>query len=70
MAERGRLAEAADVLDEDDSVELAARSWRAFVLAGDVRGGRAFLGPVLERATQPSGALAQALYGDGLFALR
>jgi tetratricopeptide (TPR) repeat protein len=69
-AERDRLVEAASVLDEEAGVALAAHAWRVWVLAGDVGGGRAFLATVLHRAQQPSRALALALYGDGLLALR
>jgi tetratricopeptide (TPR) repeat protein len=69
-AERDRLVEAAGVLDEEAGVELAAHAWRVWVYAGDVAGGRAFLATVLHRAVRPSRALALALYGDGLLALR
>jgi ATP/maltotriose-dependent transcriptional regulator MalT len=73
LAERGTLAGAASELidrgDDDAALELAARTWRIWILARDVAGGRAFLGDVLERAAPVlSRDRALALYGDGLLA--
>jgi ATP/maltotriose-dependent transcriptional regulator MalT len=56
--------------DHESAVELAANVWRLWVLDGDVTGGRAFLGEVLDQRAGAARARALALYGDGLLALR
>lgn len=70
LVERRRdLAAEARALDSDAATEIAARSWRLWMAAHDIAGGRAFLGEVLERPdAQPTRWRAIALYGDGLFA--
>jgi tetratricopeptide (TPR) repeat protein len=69
LARRDELAQAARELDPESATELAARSWRLWMAARDVAGGRAFLGEVLdEREPQESRWRVLALYGDGLFA--
>lgn len=51
------------------ALELAACSWRLWILARDVAGGRAFLAGALAAAPPtPSRWRALALYGDGLLA--
>lgn len=52
------------------TAEEAAAGWRAFLAAGDIEGGRAFLAPVLERGGPATRDLALAFYGDGLFLFR
>jgi tetratricopeptide (TPR) repeat protein len=56
---------------EDAAAEVAANSWRLWVLARDYEGGRRFLAPVLKRRPRRlTKALALAWYGDSLFAMR
>jgi ATP/maltotriose-dependent transcriptional regulator MalT len=51
--------------------QLAADSWRSWMAAGDLEGGRVFLAAVLDREdARPSRARALALYGDGILAFR
>jgi tetratricopeptide (TPR) repeat protein len=76
IAQRDAFARAAALLTElgehDAALEIAANTWRLWILTRDEAGGRAFLAAVLEppKAEEPTRALAQALYGDGLFAFR
>lgn len=69
LARRDEFAQAARELDPESATELAARTWRLWMAARDVAGGRAFLGEVLdEREPHESRWRVLALYGDGLFA--
>jgi tetratricopeptide (TPR) repeat protein len=69
LARRDEFAQAAREVDPERATELAARTWRLWMAARDVAGGRAFLGEVLdEREPQESRWRVLALYGDGLFA--
>jgi tetratricopeptide (TPR) repeat protein len=69
LARREELAQAARELDPESATELAARTWRLWMAARDVPGGRAFLAEVLdEREPHDSRWRALALYGDGLLA--
>lgn len=69
LARREEFAQAAREVDPERATELAARTWRLWMAARDVAGGRAFLGEVLdEREPQESRWRVLALYGDGLFA--
>ncbi len=53
------------------ALDLAAKTWRSFVLARDDAGGHAFLALVLDHGpAEPSRSRALALYGDALFAFR
>lgn len=54
--------------DEDAAVELAANTWRLWMMSRDIAGGRTFLGEVLDGSRGAARARALALYGDGLFA--
>jgi hypothetical protein len=66
---RHELATAARTLGEAAATELAARSWRLWMAARDIDGGRAFLAEILDnRPPNESHWRARALYGDGLFA--
>ena len=70
LARRDELASAAGDLGTAEATELAARTWRLWMAARDVAGGRAFLAEVLDerKPSDPSRWRALALYGDGLFA--
>jgi tetratricopeptide (TPR) repeat protein len=73
--ERTRLLEAARFLvehgEEEAVVELAAGTWRLWLLSGEVADGREVLAAALNvGAGWPSRARALALYGDGLLAFR
>jgi tetratricopeptide (TPR) repeat protein len=69
LARRDEFVQAAREVDPERATELAARTWRLWMAARDVAGGRAFLGEVLdEREPQESRWRVLALYGDGLFA--
>jgi ATP/maltotriose-dependent transcriptional regulator MalT len=73
LAERDRVVEAAAFLvaegEIESATELAANSWRLWMLARDIAGGRAFLAAVLDQVdAEPSRARALALYGDSVFA--
>lgn len=73
--ERNALTDAARQLvgrgEHALAMELAARTWRAWILSRDDAGGRKFLSVVLEHgANAPSKHRALALYGDALFAFR
>jgi tetratricopeptide (TPR) repeat protein len=69
VGRRDELAEEARALNAADATELAGRSWRLWMAARDIEGGRAFLADVLdEREPVRSHWRALALYGDGLFA--
>ena len=75
LAERGRIAAEVRALveggDLDDAAELAAGSWRRWLEAGDIAGGRQMLALVLDRGDAgPSRARSRALYADGLLAFR
>jgi tetratricopeptide (TPR) repeat protein len=62
LAEGGRETEAA---------ELAANTWRLWLVSGDIAGGRDLLAIALDGDdVPPSSARALALYGDGLLAFR
>lgn len=70
---RESYANAAYVLlgkgNEEGAVELAANSWRLWIVARDVTGGREFLARVLDKpGRKPSRAWSFVLYGDSLFA--
>jgi tetratricopeptide (TPR) repeat protein len=71
--ERESYANAARVLlangDEERAVELAANAWRLWMVARDLKGGRAFLSLILDKGgKKPSRARSLGLYGDSLFA--
>lgn len=67
LSRRHELAGAARQLDDEQATELAGRTWRLWMTARDIPGGREFLAPVLERRVDSRwGAIA--LYGDGVFA--
>ena len=69
LGRRDELAAEARRLDAAGATELAARTWRLWMAARDIEGGRAFLGEVLDgREPERSRWRAIALYGDGLFA--
>jgi hypothetical protein len=70
LARRDELASAARDLGTAEATELASRTWRLWMAARDVPGGRAFLAEVLDerQPPDPSRWRALALYGDGLFA--
>jgi tetratricopeptide (TPR) repeat protein len=69
LAQRGEIEWEASKLDVADAMEVAARTWRVWMAARDVPGGRAFLRAVLDERKPPrSRWRALALYGDGLFA--
>jgi tetratricopeptide (TPR) repeat protein len=66
---RNDLAAAAEQLAAVEATELAARTWRLWMAARDIEGGRRFLAEVLdEHQAERSRWRALALYGDGLFA--
>ena len=69
LERRDELVRAARNLGAGDATEVAARTWRLWMAARDVAGGRAFLAEVLDgREPEQSRWRALALYGDGLFA--
>ena len=73
VAEQDALAEACRFLiesgDRDAALELAANTWRLWMMTRDLAGGRAFLAAVLDGGdATPSRERALALYGDGLLA--
>jgi tetratricopeptide (TPR) repeat protein len=70
LARRDELASAARDLGTAEATELAARTWRLWMAARDVPGGRAFLADVLDARQPPDSSRWRvlALYGDGLFA--
>ena len=69
LLRREELAQKARELDDADANELAARTWRLWIAARDIDGGRRFLAEVLdERPPVRSRWRALALYGDGLLA--
>jgi len=69
LARRREIARAARGLPAEEATELAARTWRLWMAARDVGGGREFLADVLDREeTAASRWRVLALYGDGLFA--
>jgi tetratricopeptide (TPR) repeat protein len=73
LVEQGALVDAAryflDAGDLDAATELAANTWRLWMVSRDIDGGRRFLAPVLDAdGGTPSRERALALYGDGLFA--
>jgi tetratricopeptide (TPR) repeat protein len=58
-----------EVGEHEAALEIAANTWRLWIAARDISGGRAFLADVFERTEgSHSRARALALYGDGLFA--
>ena len=67
LSRRHELVEVARQLDDEQAAELAGRTWRLWMAARDIPGGRGFLAPVLERPVDSRWS-AIALYGDGLFA--
>lgn len=67
LSRRHELPEAARLLDDEQAAELAGRTWRVWMAARDIPGGREFLAPVLERRVDSRWS-AIAFYGDGLFA--
>lgn len=71
LAERESLLDAVrhllDAGDVDAATELAANTWRVWMVARDIDAGRRFLAPVLDAGGAPRDR-ALALYGDGLFA--
>jgi ATP/maltotriose-dependent transcriptional regulator MalT len=70
LACRDELASAARDLGVADATELAARTWRVWMAARDIPGGRTFLAGVLDERHPPDASRWRvlALYGDGLFA--
>jgi tetratricopeptide (TPR) repeat protein len=69
LERRSEFAAAARRLETGAAAELAARTWRLWMAARDLDGGRAFLGEVLDRHDpEPSRWRSIALYGDGLLA--
>ncbi len=69
LARKEDFVAAAAAVDPVEATELAANSWRLWMVARDIPGGRAFLRSVLdERPADRSRWRALALYGDGLFA--
>src|SRR5712692_7688737 len=75
VKERESYANAARVLlengNQEASVEIACNSWRLWILARDLDGGRAFLATVLDKGEKKaSRARSLALYGDALMAFR
>src|SRR5712692_2586286 len=73
VQERESYVNAARVLlenrDEEGAVEIASNVWRLWIVARDLRGGRAFLAAVLDKGEKkPSQARSLALYGDDLLA--
>jgi hypothetical protein len=76
LAQRAAFAAAAthflQVGDTEKAMELAAHTWRVWVLAHEEAAGRDVLGAVLGApgAAAPSRFRALALYGDGLLAFR
>ncbi len=75
VQEREAYADAARVLlekgDEAGAVEIASNTWRLWILARDLSGGRAFIASVLDNGEKkPSRARSLALYGDALLAFR
>jgi hypothetical protein len=69
LERRHDFAAAARALDAESATELAANTWRLWMAARDISGGRAFLAEVLDAGdAEPTAARAIALYGDGLFA--
>jgi hypothetical protein len=48
LSRRDELVEAARQLDDGQAAELAGRTWRLWMAARDIPGGREFLAPVLE----------------------
>lgn len=73
LDERESIVEAARFFvaagDAAAATELAASTWRLWMLARDIPGGRAFLSGALDSTeAEPSATRALALYGDGLFA--
>jgi hypothetical protein len=49
VAERERLSEVAEALDDEEATELAANAWRAWMVERDVDGGRRFVDAILDR---------------------
>ena len=75
MREQESLVEAASFLvqkgEEDAAMEVAANTWRLWIISKDIDGGRKFLASILDHAkVTPSRHRALALYGDGLLALK
>ncbi len=76
VRERSALVECAKRLVErgrrDQALELGARTFRAWILANDDAGGRAFLAIVLHGIDEQTPSLfhALALYGDALLSFR
>jgi tetratricopeptide (TPR) repeat protein len=69
LARRGEIVAAARELNAAEATELAARTWRLWMAARDIDGGRSFLGEVLDgREPDESHWRSHALYGDGVFA--
>ena len=70
LVRRDELARAAGDLGTAETTELAARTWRLWMAARDLAGGRAFLAQVLDvrQPADPSRWRVLALYGDGVFA--
>jgi tetratricopeptide (TPR) repeat protein len=73
FAEQQSVVDAAryfvDAGELDAATELAANTWRLWMVSRDIDGGRRFLATVLDAGSaNASRARALALYGDGLFA--
>lgn len=69
LARRDEIARAVRELPAGEAAEVAARTWRLWMAARDVAGGRSFLGEVLDRDDRVrSRWRVLALYGDGLLA--
>jgi tetratricopeptide (TPR) repeat protein len=74
QAESDELASAVRFLmaegDETAATELAARTWRLWLMAHDHPGVLEFLAPVLDGGGEASAWRAEALYGAGLAAIK
>ena len=57
--------------EADAAMEIAANTWRLWIISKDLDGGRKFLANILDHTkVTPSRHRALALYGDGLLALK
>jgi tetratricopeptide (TPR) repeat protein len=56
--------------EQQKALELAASTWRLFLISGETAQGRAMLEAALDGKSAPTSARAMALYADGLLAFR